>query len=219
MAWTSPFARRSRTLSQRQQRRFRPGVELLEDRLTPAGSITVNSILDTNVRDGFLTLREAILVNNRTLSVATLSAAEQAQVSGTPISTDTDTIKFNIPGAGVQTIKPLTPLPAITDPVVVDGYSQPGTSVNTDAAGFNAVLAIQLDGSLAGSTGASGLWFQVGGNTIRGLVINRFSFAGLYLNATNVAWQQRYRGQHCWYRCRRHTDDRQWREHFCTGFR
>src|SRR2546430_2551126 len=37
-----------------------------------------------------------------------------------------DTIVFNIPGGGVHTIAPLTPLPMITDPVVIDGTTQPG---------------------------------------------------------------------------------------------
>ena len=43
-----------------------------------------------------------------------------------------DTIAFNIPGAGVHTISPATALPFITDPVIVDGYTQPGASPNTD---------------------------------------------------------------------------------------
>ena len=51
-----------------------------------------------------------------------------------------DTIAFNIPGAGVHTISPATALPTITDPVVIDGYSQPGASPNTDPDGFNGTL-------------------------------------------------------------------------------
>ena len=38
----------------------------------------------------------------------------------------TNTIDFDIPGTGVQTIAPLSPLPAITSPVLIDGASQPG---------------------------------------------------------------------------------------------
>ena len=33
----------------------------------------------------------------------------------------TNTIDFDIPGPGVQTIAPLSPLPAITNPVLIDG--------------------------------------------------------------------------------------------------
>src|SRR5438874_2131308 len=54
----------------------------------------------------------------------------------------TDTIAFNIPGAGVQTIAPLTNLPMVTEAVVIDGYTQPGTSANSLATGDNAVLLI-----------------------------------------------------------------------------
>ena len=50
--------------------------EPLEERSLLAAVITVNSILDTNVRDSALTLREAILINNRTLAVGSLMPAE-----------------------------------------------------------------------------------------------------------------------------------------------
>src|SRR5262245_46585633 len=69
-------------------------VEPLENRSLLAAVITVNSADDTDARDTVLTLREAIEVSNRTLSVATLTASEQAQVVGTPTSADKDTIAF-----------------------------------------------------------------------------------------------------------------------------
>src|SRR5947209_13580542 len=59
-----------------------------------------------------------------------------------------DTIDFNIPGTGVHTISPPTPFANITDPVIIDGYTQLGTSPNTLAMGDNAVLLIELNGSL-----------------------------------------------------------------------
>src|ERR1035438_8088681 len=36
-----------------------------------------------------------------------------------------DTITFNISGSGVHTISPSSALPSITDPVIIDGTSQP----------------------------------------------------------------------------------------------
>jgi hypothetical protein len=86
-----------------------------------------------------------------------------------------DTIAFNIPGAGVHTITPLTDLPQITDSVTIDGYTQPGSSVNTDPIATNAVLLIELDGSTQPFSDR-GLWIAdtAGGTTIRGLVINRW---------------------------------------------
>jgi hypothetical protein len=93
----------------------------------------------------------------------------------------TDTITFNIPISGYQTIKPLTPLPAITSPTIIDGYTQPGTQQNTLAVGSNALILIELNGSLIPEgPDASGLRVhQTGGVTIKGLAINRFRSAGI----------------------------------------
>src|SRR5262245_15847044 len=86
-----------------------------------------------------------------------------------------DTIAFNIPGAGVHTISPATQLPFINGPVVIDGYTQSGSSVNTDPVGTNAVLLIELDGT---NTAPFGNGLQIAnGSTVRGLVINRWSTA------------------------------------------
>jgi len=91
-----------------------------------------------------------------------------------------DTVAFNIPGSGVHTIAPATPLPAITDQVTINGYSQPGASANTNgpAQGSNAVILIEIDGSTLGF-GSSGLISNAGNVTIRGLAINRFLQAGI----------------------------------------
>ncbi len=92
-----------------------------------------------------------------------------------------DTIDFNIPGDGPHTIAPLSALPAITSPVVIDGYTQgDSTSTVTDDAlqntnatgGLNTVLKIVLNGVNAGGT--SGLVILAGDSTVRGLAINRF---------------------------------------------
>ena len=87
-----------------------------------------------------------------------------------------DTIAFNIPGQGVQTIRPLTPLPPLTDDagVTIDGYTQPGASPNTLSVGNDAVLLIEIDGTNAGSP-ANGLVIQGNYATVRGLVVNRFA--------------------------------------------
>lgn len=86
-----------------------------------------------------------------------------------------DTIAFNIPGPGVRTISPLTPLPSLTDDagVTIDGYTQPGSSPNTLAAGDNAVLLIALDGS-AGFGQGTGLTVASSANAIRGLIVGQF---------------------------------------------
>jgi hypothetical protein len=93
-------------------------------------------------------------------------------------------VAFNIPGSGVHTIRPASPLPAIKD-LLIDGYTQPGSRANTLDTGSDAVLNIEIDGINAGA-GADGL-VNLGttpGNgipnaAVRGLVINRFSGAGI----------------------------------------
>ena len=96
-----------------------------------AARITVNSTEDSNIRDGVLTLREAILVANGTLNVA-LTVAEQAQINGTVgTAADRDTIAFNIGAIGSQQlIQPLSAQPPISDPAIVDGWSQGGAGYN-----------------------------------------------------------------------------------------
>ncbi len=120
----------------------------------------------TNTADsGAGSLRQAMLDSNASLGVL-------------------DTIAFNIPGTGVHTIAPLSALPTILDPVIIDGYTQPGSSPNTNATGgLNTVLKIELNGTSAGiSNGLTTM--AVGGNTIRGLAINRFSIQGIALSST-----------------------------------
>jgi parallel beta-helix repeat protein len=87
-----------------------------------------------------------------------------------------DTIGFNIPGAGVQTISPLTQLPVLTDTVTIDGYSQPGASANTLplAQGSNAVILIELDGQ-AVTPFDNGLRLSAAGIVVRGLSIFHWS--------------------------------------------
>lgn len=148
-----------------------PCIEVLEDRLTPSAIITVNSLLDVDTRDNVLTFREAIEINNRTLDVSTLTAAEQLQVNGTPTAADSDTINFSI-ASGVQTIQLQSDLPAITDSVVIDGSSQPG---------FSGTPLIELRGANNGLL--SGLFVVLAGNsTVSSLVINSSRTSGILLS-------------------------------------
>ena len=88
-----------------------------------------------------------------------------------------DVISFNITSAS-KTITPATPLPAITDQVTINGYSQSGATPNTKAANSNAVLVVVLDGVNAGAA-ANGLRVDSSGTSIRGIVIMRFGEAGV----------------------------------------
>jgi uncharacterized repeat protein (TIGR01451 family) len=75
-----------------------------------------------------------------------------------------DTIEFAIPGTGPYTIQPLSGLPSIDDPVILDGTTQ---------LGFADHPIIELDGSQVATE--VGLSIGAGGSTLRGLVINRFA--------------------------------------------
>jgi trimeric autotransporter adhesin len=88
-----------------------------------------------------------------------------------------DTIAFAIPGTGPHSISPSTELPAITEPVLIDGYTQSGAIANTSSTGFNAVLKIQLNGANI-QTASTGLQLQAATSTsIRGLSITGFAGA------------------------------------------
>ncbi len=81
-------------------------------------------------------------------------------------------IVFNIvPAAASYTISPLTPLPAMTRPVSIDGTTQPGYT------GHPVVL---IDGRSAGA-GASGFVLRGGSSLVRGLALGGFAGNGIVL--------------------------------------
>jgi Concanavalin A-like lectin/glucanases superfamily/FG-GAP-like repeat len=88
----------------------------------------------------------------------------------------TNTIDFDIPGNGVQSLVPLSSLPAITSAVLIDGFSQPG---------YAGTPLIELNGSQAG--GGDGLTITGSGVIIRGLDIDSFSQgAGVHITGTGA---------------------------------
>ena len=92
-----------------------------------------------------------------------------------------DTIDFDISGSGVKTISPVSELPKITEAVTIDGYSQPGASPNTRATGaLDANILVELDGIDAGES-ASALIISAPNVVVRGLAINRFAGAAIFI--------------------------------------
>ena len=119
--------------------------------VTVTSALSAATLTVTNTADsGAGSLRDAITQSNSSVGVL-------------------DTIAFAIPGAGPHTIAPASALPIITDPVVIDGSTQPG---------FAGMPLIELDGTNA----VDGLTIDAGGSTVRGLVINRCSQAGISLS-------------------------------------
>lgn len=97
-----------------------------------------------------------------------------------------DTIVFNIPGSGVKKIAPLTNLPQVhlvAGAFVLDATTQPGYTTGSPL--------IELSGENLSGTGAFGLDFygcRVGSCVVRGLIINRFTGAGIHIaDSTNVS--------------------------------
>jgi len=116
-------------------------------------------LIDNTADSGPGSLRQAIVDSN--------AAAGGANVIDFAISSD---------GGGVQMIAPLSPLPAITSSVLIDGTSQPG---------YTGTPLIELSGSEAG--GGDGLTITGSNVTIRGLNINGFSQgAGIHISGTGA---------------------------------
>jgi hypothetical protein len=92
-----------------------------------------------------------------------------------------DTIAFNIAGTGPHTIALASPLPAITQPLTIDGYTQSGASPNTNPVGqgLNTVLMIEIDGTAVAINAC--LRIQSSDVTIKGLVVNRCTAANIEL--------------------------------------
>ncbi len=131
--------------------RLRPRVELMEDRTL------LSAFLVTDTADsGSGSLRQAILQSNA--------------AKGT-----TNTIDFDISGQGAQTITPLSSFPAITNPVLIDGESQPS---------YSGLPLIEINGS---QVGGDGLLITGSGVTVRGLDIDSFSQgAGIHITGTGA---------------------------------
>ncbi len=92
-------------------------------------------------------------------------------------SSGANVIAFALSDSSLHTISVQSPLPAITNPVTLDGTTQPG---------FTGSPLIELDGSGAGGN-AAGLQITAGNSTVRGLVINGFSQSGIAIIGSNAS--------------------------------
>ena len=132
----------------------RPGVERLEPR------IALTTFMVTNTGDsGTGSLRQAII---------------NANFAGG------GTIDFNIPGLGVHTIIPGSPLPTISRAITIDGTSQ---------VGYAGTPLIEINGASAGKntdgSAADGFQVRASSTTIEGLDINGFGGHGISIEIGN----------------------------------
>src|SRR5882724_4279089 len=133
--------------------------------LLPAWAAGMTFLVTTTADSGPGSLRQAIMDANANPGV--------------------DTINFNIPPGGVQTITPLSQLPSISlfGPTIIDGTTQPG---------YAGTPLVEINGATAGSV--SGLIIRGTGNTVRGLVINRFAGTGIFLDSSGNTIEGNYIG-------------------------
>src|SRR5262249_33131650 len=126
-----------------------------EDRPSSQGTVAGRLLLVSNTDDdGPGSLREAISDANATPEI--------------------DTIFFHILGQGPHRIAPTSPLPPITAPLIIDGYSHGDSRTNSLPDGLNTVLRVELNGAYAGPD-ASGIVILSPGCVVRGLAINGFA--------------------------------------------
>jgi len=117
--------------------------------------------------------RSTFLVTNTSDSGPGSLAQAILDANASPNRGGPDLIDFKIPNPGLRTISLVAALPPLTDPVVIDGYSQPGAVPNSLSDRSNAVLMVELDGSRL-SRPAHGLLLSAGSSTVRGLRIQGF---------------------------------------------
>lgn len=160
------------------------------------GSITVNSVSDRIAADGGCTLREAIAMSNGDFTPGNRHG-ECASTGDDPrieFHLDGEPL-FTVQGQRGYTIRPASPLPSIRRPLTIDGYSQPGSRVNTahSPLPLDSILLVELDGSEAGLD-ASGIVVRSDDVQVRGLVIGGFTFDGVNIDGRDVAVTGSYVG-------------------------
>ena len=152
---------RPRPSASARRRAFSPRLEMLEDRQV-LSTFPVTTQLDNgnNASPTVGSLRKAILDANQ--------------------KPGQDFIQFSIGNGGAYTIQPPAALPTITEAVIINGYSQLGSSFNSSANTDNAVLCIALYGKLAVGL-VDGLTINANECSIQGLNIQCFSGDGIYV--------------------------------------
>ncbi|MEO8611820.1 MAG: choice-of-anchor Q domain-containing protein [Chloroflexota bacterium] len=131
------------------------------------------------------------VLNDNNDSCTTLDCSLREAITAANADSDTNTITFSITGSGVHTIQPATPLPLITNPVIIDGTTQTGYAVGApviELNGANAVNPNPITHVGINMVGASN-------SIVRGLVINGWSYSGVgILGGSNNAIEGNFIG-------------------------
>lgn len=129
------------------------------------------------------------VTNTDSVGTGSLKAAIDSANNGLPAVLDT--IVFAIPGAGPHVLTRKTPLIAFAPGLRIDGYTQPGASVNTLGTGDNAVLKIVL---FSDSTNMTNLRVLNANCTIRGLVVGGSGIGIEFQNSAHTVVEGNYIG-------------------------
>jgi hypothetical protein len=139
----------------------RPDRGALESAISDTTTLTVTSTANS----GAGSLRQAILDANAT--------------------SNTETIEFNISGNCPRSISLSTPLPDITDGLIIDAFTQPGSSANTQELSYDGTHCVVLSG---GTTHGLRLSPILGEEvTVRGLAFYDFTTAAIEVNGLGSA--------------------------------
>ena len=137
---------------------------------TPPPGFLGNTTVSLDAKSaGAMPLQTQFLITDGRFLVTTTAdsgpgSLRQAILDSNVATGGSNTIDFAIPGQGVQTIDLVSPLPAITNPVLIDGSSQPG---------YTGTPLIAIDTSSSGM--ADGLTITGSDVTVRGLVNGGFA--------------------------------------------
>lgn len=135
-----------------------------ESTVNDLSNFTVTSTADA----GAGTLRQAILDANS--------------------SPNPGTIKFNIAAACPAQLKLASPLPHITSPIIIDGYTQPGAVANSDPDASNATLCVvirPLSGTLANAIQVPAAAASSASLVLRGIGFGGFGQPVVLLGGSN----------------------------------
>lgn len=197
----------------RGRRTYRPSFDSLEDRTLPSTFTVLNTL-----NSGTGSFRQAILDANAHANTLNPGSAPD-QIVFNIAATDPNHVYYRNDGVAGQlsqaniavttasndaaiadidpdwqhswwSIRPTAFFPTITDPVVIDASTQPGSSPNTLAVGTNAVLAVELNGinlPLINGLNTDGLDISAPNCTVRGLVINKYAMFGISLDSAGGA--------------------------------
>jgi len=127
--------------------------------VAPVASASISFVVTTTADDGPGSLRQAIVDANTSPGLDTISFDSFA-LGGSP-----------------AVIQPVSALPPITDPVIIDA---------TGGGCSGAAPSVVLDGTLGPTTpynSVPGLTISAGGSTVRGLAIRSFNGPGVLLNS------------------------------------